>query len=352
MSCQHFALCPSPRMPRSRFFLTGCRTRRNPTAAAVLAQSSNVPFVQFRNVPCWSTGGMMPEEMIALTKRALHRLKVVEAVTARRLTQAEAGRQRGLTTWQVKRRVAAYRAQGAAGRVSRRIGEPSNRRLKEPLREAIRALRVDRYPDFGPTLAQEKLAERHPIEVSVETVRQLQVEWELWRPKRRKAARAFQLRERRGRCGELIQIDGSPHDWFEARGPRCRCSWHSPPARPPRFICGYCDGTWNSTGDRRRATPTAIASSASPRWNPPTAPPPPRSDAPWQGWKSKPSTPTPRRPRGAWNVPTRPSRRVKWTPCPGQFSPEFKLSCRLFVAAVWRCPSLRWPPPTGGARLS
>ncbi len=89
------------------------------------------------------------------------------------------------------------------------------------MREAIRALLVARYPDFGPTLAQEKLHELHRIEVSVETVRQLQVELGLWRPKRRKAARAFQLRERRGRFGELIQIDGSPHDGFEGRGPRC-----------------------------------------------------------------------------------------------------------------------------------
>ena len=67
----------------------------------------------------------MPEEMIELTKRALHRLKVVEAVTDRRLTQAAAGGQLGLTTRQVKRLVAAYRAQGAAGLVSLRIGEPS-----------------------------------------------------------------------------------------------------------------------------------------------------------------------------------------------------------------------------------
>ena len=163
----------------------------------------------------------MPEETIEMTKRALHRLKVVEAVTERRLTQTEAGSQLGITARQVKRLVAAYRAKGAAGLVSKRLGQPSNRRLKEPLREAIRALLVERYPDFGPTLAQEKLYELHQIEVSIETVRQLQVELGLWKPKRRKAARAFQLRERRGRFGELIQIDGSPHDWFEGRGPRC-----------------------------------------------------------------------------------------------------------------------------------
>ncbi len=163
----------------------------------------------------------MPEETIALTQRALHRLKVIEAVTDRRLTQAAAGGQLGITARQVKRLVAAYRADGAAGLVSRRIGQPSNRRIKEPLRETIRALLVARYPDFGPTLAQEKLLEVHQIEVSIETVRQLQMALGLWRPKRRQAARAFQLRERRGRCGELIQIDGSPHAWFEGRGPRC-----------------------------------------------------------------------------------------------------------------------------------
>ena len=163
----------------------------------------------------------MPEETIALTQRAPHRLKVVEAVTDRRLTPAEAGWQLGLTTRQVQRLVAASRAEGAAGLVSRRLGQPSNRRLKEPLREAIRGLLVERYPDFGPTLAQEKLLKVHQIEVSIETVRQLQVELGLWKPKRRQAARAFQWRERRGRCGELIQIDGSPHDGFEGRGPRC-----------------------------------------------------------------------------------------------------------------------------------
>lgn len=163
----------------------------------------------------------MPEETIEMTKRARHRLKVIEAVTEKRLTQAEAGNQLRISARQVKRLVAAYRAEGAAGLVSQRLGRPSNRRLKEPLREGIRALLVERYPDFGPTLAQEKLLDVHQIEVSVETVRRLQIELGLWRPKGRKAARAFQLRERRGRFGELIQIDGSPHDWFKGRGPRC-----------------------------------------------------------------------------------------------------------------------------------
>ena len=163
----------------------------------------------------------MAEETIQLTKKALHRLKVVEAVSEKRLTQAEAARQLGVTWRQVKRLAAIYRREGAAGLVSRRLGQPSNRRLKDPLRDSIRALLVERYPDFGPTLAREKLLEVHALEVSIETVRQFLTELGLWKPKTRKAARPFQARERRARFGELIQIDGSPHAWFEGRGPSC-----------------------------------------------------------------------------------------------------------------------------------
>ncbi len=78
-----------------------------------------------------------------------------------------------------------------------------------------------KYSGFGPTLAAEKLGEIEGIEISRESVRRLQIASGLWRPKRRKAKRAFLLRERRPRFGELIQIDGSPHDWFEGRAPRC-----------------------------------------------------------------------------------------------------------------------------------
>lgn len=163
----------------------------------------------------------MADQTIELTRKALHRLKVVEAVGEKRLTQGEAARQLGVTRRQVKRLVADYRREGAAGLVSRRRGKPSNRRLKDSLRDRLRALLVEQYPDFGPTLAREKLLEVHALEVSIETVRQLQMALGLWKPKTRKAARPFQARERRARFGELIQIDGSPHDWFEGRSPFC-----------------------------------------------------------------------------------------------------------------------------------
>jgi len=142
-----------------------------------------------------------------LTQQALPRLQVVVAVGAKRLPQGEAARQWGVTRRPVPRWVADYRREGAAGLVSRRRGKPSNRRLQDPLRDHIRALRVARYADFSPPLAREKWLEVPALEVSIETVRQLLTALGLWQPKVRQAARAFQARERRARCGELIQIE-------------------------------------------------------------------------------------------------------------------------------------------------
>jgi hypothetical protein len=88
-------------------------------------------------------------------------------------------------------------------------------------RGRIEVLLRQKYADFGATLAAEKLLELDGIKVSVEMVRRIQISLGLWRPKTRRARRVFQLRQRRPRFGELIQIDGSPHDWFEGRGPRC-----------------------------------------------------------------------------------------------------------------------------------
>ena len=103
---------------------------------------------------------------------------------------------------------------------------PARAGLEQPLtggalRERLLGLLGDRYVGFGATLASEKLLEHEGITVSVETIRQLQIGSGLWRAKRRRQKRAFQLRACRPRFGELIQIDGSPHAWLEDRGPRC-----------------------------------------------------------------------------------------------------------------------------------
>jgi len=146
---------------------------------------------------------------------------LVRQAVAGHVSQREASERLGIGVRQFKRLVQAWRRDGDAGLVSRQRGRPSHRRLNEALRLRIGGLLTETYADFGPTLAAEKLEERDGIKVSAETVRRLQIELGLWRPKKRRVKRVFQLRERRARFGELIQIDGSPHDWFEGRGPRC-----------------------------------------------------------------------------------------------------------------------------------
>ena len=79
----------------------------------------------------------------------------------------------------------------------------------------VAALISTHYRDFGPTLASEYLHERHGLALSKETVRQIMIGAGLWRPRRGPAARLYAVRERRARFGELIQVDGSLHDWFE-----------------------------------------------------------------------------------------------------------------------------------------
>ena len=139
----------------------------------------------------------------------------------RRSLARRGGRELGICVRQVKRLVRAYRAHGDAGLVSKQRGRLSPRRLSGEVRAAIEGHLRNKYSGFGPTLAAEKLAEIEAIEVSRETVRRLQIAVGEWKPKSRKAKRVFRLRERRPRFGELIQIDGSPHDWFEGRAPRC-----------------------------------------------------------------------------------------------------------------------------------
>ena len=156
-----------------------------------------------------------------MTVREADRAAVIMAVAEGRLKQREAADRLGLGARQVKRLAKRHRAEGAAGMASKRRGAPSNRAFGEDVRlEALRLVR-ESYPDFGPTFAAEKLSEEHGLEVSRETLRKWMAEAGLWRPKARRKARVHQSRPRRARVGELVQVDGSPHDWFEGRGPRC-----------------------------------------------------------------------------------------------------------------------------------
>ena len=163
----------------------------------------------------------MLEGLLTMSARELERSHVVRQAVEARLSQREGAEHLGISVRQFKRLVRAWREEGALGLVSRQRGRASHNRLPADVRLEAGRLLKETYQDFGPTLAAEKLSELHGIEMSRETVRQIQIGAKLWKPKRRRAKRVFQVRERRARFGELIQIDGSPHAWFEGRAPRC-----------------------------------------------------------------------------------------------------------------------------------
>ena len=146
---------------------------------------------------------------------------MVQAVVERRLTQREAAGRLRLSVRQVKRLVRRYRERGASGLASGRRGRRPNNALSEEVRSAALSRVRERYADFGPTHAREKLVEEDGFRLSVETLRQWMIEDGLWRPKSRRRLATHPPRPRRSCVGDLVQVDGSPHAWFEGRGPSC-----------------------------------------------------------------------------------------------------------------------------------
>jgi transposase len=155
-----------------------------------------------------------------MSQRELTRLEVIQRVKRKTLKQRQAAELLSISVRQVKRLCKTYQATGAAGLISKRRGQPSNNRLPEKTINKAQHLLRSRYADFGPTLATEKLA-IEGVSLSIETVRQLLIGEGLWKAKSVRRPVIHQLRERRARVGELVQIDGSPHDWFEGRVPKC-----------------------------------------------------------------------------------------------------------------------------------
>jgi IstB-like ATP binding protein/Homeodomain-like domain len=155
-----------------------------------------------------------------MSDRELQRLEVLQDLDRRRLTPAAAGQLLGLERRQVFRLLKAYRIEGPTGVISKRRGRRSNRRKPEALQRAVLTIIRQWYWDFGPTLAAEKLREDHGIAVGRETLRQWMIADGLWRD-RKQRKRIHQPRPRRECVGELVQVDGSEHWWFEDRGPQC-----------------------------------------------------------------------------------------------------------------------------------
>jgi len=156
-----------------------------------------------------------------MSKAELSRLEVMEHLQEKRMRQKAAAEILGVSVRQVKRLLRAYRRKGAAGLVSQQRGKPSHHQLERGIERAVIDLLKGRYKDFGPTLAHEKIVELEEIKMSLGSVRKIMIEEGIWKAKRAQKLEAHPLRERRACYGELEQMDGTDHDWFEGRSERC-----------------------------------------------------------------------------------------------------------------------------------
>jgi transposase len=144
------------------------------------------------------------------------RLEVFGRVKRVELSLRKAAELIGLSYRQTLRSYSRYRKHGDAGVVHRLRGKRSNRQPPAGVRKRVLALYAKQYSDFGPTLAAEHLAEEDGVPVSVSALRRWLVQAGLWKPRPR-GARHRRWRERKPHFGEMVQVDGSLHDWFEGR---------------------------------------------------------------------------------------------------------------------------------------
>jgi len=157
---------------------------------------------------------------LTMNQKERDRLKVLTQIQQNELSVALAAENLHLSERQLYRLLNRYDEQGDAGLVHRLRGRPSNHAHdKMDKAKAVRLYR-ERYPDYGPTLFSEVLADEHDLEVAPETLRRWLSAASLWAGSRRKRPHR-RYRERRTAIGSLVQFDGSPHDWFEGRGPNC-----------------------------------------------------------------------------------------------------------------------------------
>jgi transposase len=152
--------------------------------------------------------------------KELTRGKIMAMVADKQITLKEAASRLGISYRQAKRIKSAYKENGDAGLLHGNHGKASNRAIEPEVKERILSAYRERYPDFGPTFAAEKLLEVEGEKVSDETLRLWLVKEGLWQRKRKRAEHRSR-RDRRPCFGDLVQFDGSHHDWFEGRRTKC-----------------------------------------------------------------------------------------------------------------------------------
>jgi transposase len=153
--------------------------------------------------------------------KLIERGAIMERLAKKEITQTMAAFQLDISTRQIRRLYGRYKAEGSNGLIHKNYGRQSPRKSPKEIELNAVAWLKEYGPDFGSTFAQEKLAEYVGIKVSVSTVRNWQRAHGLLKQKHKADKQQFKRRERKQYFGQMVQIDGSPHDWFSGRGPRC-----------------------------------------------------------------------------------------------------------------------------------
>lgn len=160
--------------------------------------------------------------IITMSKKELDRAQVIRDLINKRIKGKAAAKLLELSARQIKRLKKRYKQSGAVGLIHQSRGQKSHNQLAGKIKSKATKLLKKSYSDFGPTHAMEKLAENHKIILCKETVRQLMIGERLWMPKQERLKAHYRSwRDRREYFGEMQQYDGSDHDWFEGRLPKC-----------------------------------------------------------------------------------------------------------------------------------
>jgi hypothetical protein len=179
----------------------------------------------------------MAKEVITMSKKEVDRLRILHRVMDRQLTQVYGAKLLDITDRQVRNLLGKIRTHGDKGIAHGNRGREAPNKMPIKLEERIGRIIERKYPDFGPTLASEKLFELDGIKISKEKARRIMIAKGLWRVRRKRQRDVHQWRERKHYFGEMAQFDGSHHMWLEERGPKM-------------VFMGYIDDATNHTFGR------------------------------------------------------------------------------------------------------
>jgi len=160
------------------------------------------------------------KDIFMITREEVQRYQIIRKVLELQINQQEASEFLSLSDRQIRRIVKRVRIEGESGVTHRSRGRAGNRSIKASFKERVLGLYRSLYQGFGPTLASEKLRERDGLKVNDETLRLWLIKEALWQVKSPKGRKTLSWRERKAHPGEMVQLDGSHHDWLEGRGPR------------------------------------------------------------------------------------------------------------------------------------